>query len=340
MSLLPSFFTSSLGKKYTMGITGLLLVLFVLGHMTGNLLIFVGPEAINSYAEFLHEAGHGLLIWVARGGLLALFAIHLFLAFVIRAENKKARPVDYANHKPQVSDWAARHMLLSGLVILIFVLYHLAHFTFGITDFSHDWLFHIDPKRPHYYDVFAMVIFGFREPIIAVFYLVAQIVLATHLWHGASSWFQSVGLNRRSWRSVTAWFGPVLALVVFLGNSSIPIAVQAGYGSAYLKSIDPKDGRKVPNTMVNYTMGNVYPEEEENKDKSKASGGAAVAPPASPMRMDGTFEGKDSPKGGDPKGQSKGRPKMDASKGKGFFDKGAAKDLPKGESKGSDKKSP
>ncbi len=328
MSSPPRFLTSSLGKKYAMGVTGLLLVLFVLGHMTGNLLIFLGPDAINTYAEFLKEAGHGVAIWVARAGLLALFLVHIVLAFMIRADNQKARPVGYQNHEPQVSDWASRHMLLTGLVILIFVLYHLAHFTLGWTDFSHDWLYPLDPKRPHYFDVYAMVVFAFRDIFITVFYIVAQAVLATHLWHGASSWFQSLGLNRNSWRSGTAWVGPLVALIVFVGNCSIPLAIQAGYGMAHMKAIDPKDGRKIPITIVNYTMGNVYPEEDEQKkDTSTRKSGAGLAAPDTlegtpafkkdvesgkidlqkirPKMGGGGFKGKD---GAGKKGMGKGAP--------------------------------
>lgn len=278
-----------------MGLTGLALVLFVLGHMVGNLLIFAGPEAINGYAEFLHEVGHGMLIWVARAGLLLVFSIHMFLAFLIRAENKRARPVAYDSHAPQVSNWASRHMLLSGLVILVFVLYHIAHFTMGWTDLSHDWRFQLDEKRPHYVDVFSMVVFGFRDPYIAVFYLVAQLLLATHLWHGASSWFQSVGLNRRPWRSRTSYFGPLVALVVFVGNCSIPTAIQLGYGLSHLKEMDPN--YKIPNTIVQHTMGNVWPTEDEDGESGKGPATSLPSPPkGEPLKAGDLKKGGPTPK--------------------------------------------
>ena len=108
--------TTSIGKKALMGVTGVLLVLFVLGHMTGNLLIFAGRDAINEYARFLHEAGHGALIWVARLGLLALFVTHLALAILLKQENRKARPVRYVVEDTIQASWASRNMLLTGLL--------------------------------------------------------------------------------------------------------------------------------------------------------------------------------------------------------------------------------
>lgn len=231
---MPSFFKSSLGRKYAMGLTGLLLVGFVLGHMTGNLLIFQGPDALNGYAEFLHEAGHGMMVWVARLGLLAIFAIHLVLAIILRNENKKARPIAYHTETALVSNWASRHMFLTGLVILVFVIYHLAHFTLGVTDISSSFRVPLEGKsRPHLLDVYAMVIKGFQNPFVSAFYILCQVILATHLWHGAASWFQSVGLNRSKWRCCTSLFGPIVALVVLVGNSSIPLSILVGLGKNY-----------------------------------------------------------------------------------------------------------
>ncbi len=233
-SMVPSFFKSSLGRKYAMGVTGLLLVGFVLGHMTGNLLIFQGPEALNGYAEFLHEAGHGMLVWLARIGLLAIFAVHLVLAFILRGENRKARPIAYHTDTALVSNWASRHMFLTGLVILVFVIYHIAHFTLGVTDISSSFRVRLEgSSRPHLLDVYAMVIKGFQNPFVSAFYILCQVILAAHLWHGATSWFQSVGLNRSKWRCYTILVGPLIALVVVVGNCSIPVAVLAGLGKSY-----------------------------------------------------------------------------------------------------------
>jgi succinate dehydrogenase / fumarate reductase cytochrome b subunit len=233
-SMVPSFFKSSLGRKYAMGVTGLLLLCFVLGHMAGNLLIFQGPEALNGYAEFLHEAGHGMLVWVARLGLLTIFGIHLILAFILKGENKKARPIAYHTDTALVSNWASRHMMLSGIVILLFVIYHIAHFTLGLTDISSSYRVRLEGSaRPNLLDVYAMVIKGFQNLFVSAFYIVCQVILAAHLWHGASSWFQSVGLNRSKWRSCTSLVGPIIAVVVIVGNCSIPLSVLLGLGKNY-----------------------------------------------------------------------------------------------------------
>lgn len=221
---------SSIVRKGIVGLTGALMIAFVLGHMTGNLLIFLPPEAINSYAEFLHEAGHGALIWLSRLGLITIFVVHIGLTISLKYENKKARPIAYAAHQPLASNWASRHMLLTGLVVMLFVIYHLLHFTAGLTDHSADWRRPIGgPGRPHLLDVHSMVVKGFQDPYIASFYIVCQIVLGMHLWHGGSSLFQSLGINRGFWKRITAWAGPVVAVVVVAGNCSIPIAIQARF---------------------------------------------------------------------------------------------------------------
>ena len=232
---------SSIVRKGVVGVTGALLILFVLGHMAGNLLIFLPPEAINGYAEFLHEAGHGALIWLARAGLILLFVIHLGVTIALKYENKKARPIGYAAHDPQVSGWASRHMLLTGIVVLLFVIYHIMHFTLGLTDSSTGWRTLVEgPSRPHYVDVHSMVVHGFRDPYIASFYILCQVVLGLHLWHGGSSLFQSLGINRGPWRAFTAWVGPVVAVVVVAGNCSIPLAIQAGCIPARIDLISAK----------------------------------------------------------------------------------------------------
>jgi succinate dehydrogenase / fumarate reductase cytochrome b subunit len=121
-------------------------------------------------------------------------------------------------------------MLLTGLVVMLFVIYHLLHFTAGVTDHSADWRRPIGgPGRPHLLDVHSMVVNGFQNPYIASFYIVCQIVLGMHLWHGGSSLFQSLGINRGFWKRITAWAGPVVAVIVVVGNCSIPIAIQARF---------------------------------------------------------------------------------------------------------------
>jgi succinate dehydrogenase / fumarate reductase cytochrome b subunit len=224
---------SSLGSKYLMALTGLALIGFVLAHMAGNLLIFAGKEALNGYAKHLEELG--LLLWVARRGLLAVFVLHIALGVRLWLSNRSARPVRYHYEDTVKASWASRHMLLTGLVILAFVIYHLLHFTFGVTDpagFKHNVArYHVpaDPVANGEYDVAAMVVHGFRQWPVSLGYLAAMVVLGIHLWHGGSSWLQSLGLNRKRSAWLVGLVGQVLALVVVVGNCSIPIAILCGF---------------------------------------------------------------------------------------------------------------
>lgn len=213
---------SSLGKKYLMALTGLALIGFVIAHLLGNLQVFLGPDALNSYAEAL--ANLGALLWVARLGLLFVFITHLGLAFRLTYENKKARDHGYQYPGTIKATLTSRTMIISGLLILGYVIYHLMHFTFQTTHPEFAGL--VDAKGRH--DVYQMVISGFSEPAIAFAYLFSMIMLAAHLHHGASSVFQSLGLNGGKYRCLTKWFGPALAALVIIGYGSIPLAVQLG----------------------------------------------------------------------------------------------------------------
>jgi succinate dehydrogenase / fumarate reductase cytochrome b subunit len=262
---------SSLGSKYVMALTGVGLTLFVLVHMAGNLLLFAGPDALNSYAHALKA--HPALLWTARLGLLALFLIHVVLAVRLTRQNIAARgPVGYVCERSVQANWASRHVMLTGLVLLAFIVYHLAHFTLGavkkadvqsvanpeagrhlvalvppksyldLTEVRHpgkgeyqaeprDDLRHLPPDvdpRDARQDVYSMVIAGFRNVWITLSYLVAQVFLALHLWHGGSSWLQSLGLNRPRYARAINAVGPALALLVLVGNCSMPLAVLAG----------------------------------------------------------------------------------------------------------------
>jgi len=249
MNMLVRPVRSSLGSKYWMALTGLALIAFVLGHMVGNLLIFAGPDALNSYAQSLKD--HPTLLWSVRLGLLTVFVLHIVLGIRLSLQNQAARPVGYAREETMQASWASRHMLLTGLLLLAFVVYHLAHFTFGIvhkadgTNYldlaetrdrdTNKWEARpdletarpIDPANTRH-NVYAMVIAGFGEPLISLSYIVAMAFLALHLWHGGSSWLQSLGLASPRGRSVAAAIGPILAVAVFAGNCSIPLSVWLG----------------------------------------------------------------------------------------------------------------
>jgi succinate dehydrogenase / fumarate reductase cytochrome b subunit len=216
---------SSVGAKYVMALTGLGLMLFVLGHMSGNLLIYGGKDALNSYAHGLSE--HPGLVWTARGGLLTIFVIHILLALRFARDERSARPIRYVYESTIQASWASRHMLLTGLVLLAFVIYHLLHFTFGAIDAS-TFKTALDPVRDMP-DVAGMVVAGFRQPAIALSYVFAQIVLGVHLWHGGSSWLQHLGLNGRGYETLVNNLGPLVAIVVVLGNCSIPLVILTGW---------------------------------------------------------------------------------------------------------------
>lgn len=223
MNRLSRLVHSSVGSKYIMALTGLGLMLFVIAHMSGNLLIYLGKDALNEYAQGL--TAHPFLLWSARSGLLAIFLIHLFFALRTNQENESARPIRYVHEDTIQASWASRHMMLTGLVILAFVIYHLLHFTFGYIDAS-NFKYTLEPKEG---DVAGMVIAGFRQPWIAVSYIVAQIFLGLHLWHGGSSWLQHLGLNGRGYDAVINHVGAVVAAVVVAGNCSIPLVILLGW---------------------------------------------------------------------------------------------------------------
>ena len=218
MKLYDRLFNSSVGAKMLMAVTGLMLTGFVLAHLSGNLLIFAGSEKFNAYAHWLHSLGG--LLWVARGGLLGAFVLHLFLAFKLTTENKAARPIPYAHEATIQASWMSRHMIHTGFLMLAFIIYHLAHYTFKVTDPSFASL----PEG----DVFAMVVSGFSNPIVSAFYVIAMLSLSLHLCHGVSSLFQSLGLNHGNLNPITDKLGPIVATIVFIGFSSIPLAVLAG----------------------------------------------------------------------------------------------------------------
>ncbi|HEY7154272.1 MAG TPA: succinate dehydrogenase cytochrome b subunit [Gemmataceae bacterium] len=241
---------SSLARQYVMAITGVGLILFVLVHMTGNLLIFAGRDALNAYAHSLDE--HPGFLWSARALLLIAFAVHVLVGIQLTVQDHAARPIHYVCWKPLQSSWAARHMLLTGLLVLAFVIYHLLHFTFGVTD-PRDFKYAISRDPRGFYDVAGMVVGGFSQTPVAVGYIAAQIILGLHLAHGAWSWFQHLGLNRenslflpsdrlktRTWFQLLRpdrrgyarfihGFGVIVTILVILGNCSIPLAIQLGW---------------------------------------------------------------------------------------------------------------
>ncbi len=221
--LLLRIWQSSLGKKYVMAVTGIGLFLFVIIHMLGNLQIFLGPEKLNAYAALLKS--NPAILWGARIGLLAIVVLHVTSAIQLALINKRARPVGYAVGKPVASTFAQRTILVSGLIILAFILFHLGHYTLGLVE--PEYLTWHDGQGRH--DVYKMVIMGFSNPLISAFYIVAMGLLLLHLSHGVSSIFQSLGLRSKKTFGFFDKLAKGAALVLFLGNCAIPLAILMGW---------------------------------------------------------------------------------------------------------------
>jgi|SRR5947209_9626854 len=228
---------TTVGSKYVVALTGLALTAFVIVHMAGNLLIFRGRDALNSYALWLKDRGG--LLWAARLGLLSLFVLHVWLGIRLTLRNRAARPTRYAYEDTVQASIASRTMIWTGLVILAFVIFHLMHYTFGLVaatapngvnyldlEQSLSQTSPHDPGQRH--DVYAMTVYGFRNVPVAIAYIVAQLFLGLHLSHGVASTFQSMGWNSPRWWRVIRFIGLAIALPVVIGNIAMPLAVMTG----------------------------------------------------------------------------------------------------------------
>lgn len=225
MSRLLRVYKSSVGAKSVMAISGLLLFLFLVGHLAGNALIYKGRDALNSYAQGLHDLGP--ILWVMRAGLLGVFLAHVVTAVRLSGTNRSARPVPYARNATLKATLASRYMMLTGMVVLAFVIYHLLHFTFNQFAPSEVPMETLDDGTVRK-DVYAMVVMGFRSPLVSIAYFVAHGLLLMHLLHGMSSLAQTLGWNHESVRWPLRRGLPALAVLVVLGKVSIPLAVLMG----------------------------------------------------------------------------------------------------------------
>lgn len=221
-SKVTSLLSSSLGKKAVMGVSGLLLAGFVLVHMAGNLKMYLGAQAFNAYAEGLRSMGspmlpHGGALWLARLVLLAAVVAHLVSAWLVTQRSRAARGGAYVRHNYVRSDYAVRTMRWGGVILLLFIVYHLLHLTLGTV--------HPDFRAG---DAFHNVVEGFQNPWVCLFYIAANLALGLHLFHGVWSSLQSLGANHpryNRWRETAA---ALVAFVVTAGNLSFPIAVLTG----------------------------------------------------------------------------------------------------------------
>ena len=220
-----TLYRSTIGKKAIMAVTGLILVGFVIAHMAGNLQVFVGPAKMNAYASFLKSLGE--FLWLARIGLLVALVLHVLMAWQLTQMKRNARPVDYQHRAPQVSTVASRTMRWGGLLLLVFIVFHILHFTTGTVFPSASTPSDAYPAFSHT-DVYGNIIAAFRTPWVAAFYVVAMLFLMLHLFHGAWSSVRTLGLTKPSSRPMERRVATVVAIVVWLGFSVIPIAVMLG----------------------------------------------------------------------------------------------------------------
>lgn len=216
-------YQSAIGKKWVMAVSGIMLMGFVLIHMIGNLKAYLGPEDLNHYGEWLRELAEPALprtvaLWLMRVGLIGAFALHIHAAWGLTRMNRRARPVAYATKRDYVAaDFAGRTMRWTGVIVLLFVIFHLADLTWGTTngDFERGNPYH---NLAHSLD----------RPIVALFYLAANCALAFHLYHGAWSLFKSLGWTHPRWNLWQQRFAVGFAGLILVGNVSFPIMVTAG----------------------------------------------------------------------------------------------------------------
>jgi succinate dehydrogenase / fumarate reductase cytochrome b subunit len=216
-----SFYRSAIGKKWVMAVTGIALMGFVFAHMVGNFKAYLGPAQDNHYADWLRTLGEPalprtVLLWLLRIGLTLAFAFHIHAAYSLTRLNRAARPTQYASHRDYVAaNFASRTMRWTGVIVGLFVLFHLADLTWGAanSDFVRG-------------DPYHNMVESFTRLPVALIYIVANIALGIHLYHGAWSLFQSIGWNNPRFNQSRRWFATAFAAVIMIGNVSFPLAVQ------------------------------------------------------------------------------------------------------------------
>lgn len=219
------FWNSSIGKKLIVALTGLVLVGFLLGHMAGNLLIFQGRDDLNGYAAYLSQMLHGWGIWIVRIGLLGAFFLHIYATVTLVQQNRAARDSRYACEATVQAPRSSLIMIWTGLTVLVFVVWHILHFTVRIDPALAGMT---DPADPLRHDVYGMVITGFQSPLMVLFYIVSVSFLCSHLSHGIASMFQTFGLRSAKTRDSIKALSLAIAVLLWLGFLSVPILVLTG----------------------------------------------------------------------------------------------------------------
>lgn len=208
--------TSSVGMKILMAVTGLMLSGFVLVHMAGNLQVFQGQEAIDDYSKLLHK--EPAILWTARATLLGAVGLHIYAYIVLLRKNLKARAHAYRVVKHRESSFASRSMKLTGPLLLAFIVFHILHLTTGSV-------------HPDYHEgsVYNNLITGLKIPLVAIIYVLAMLMLGFHLWHGVWSMFQTLGTDQPRYKSLGRRVATVFTIVVVAGFVAVPVAIAGGF---------------------------------------------------------------------------------------------------------------
>lgn len=229
---LETYWSSSIGKKLIVAITGIVLVLFLAGHLIGNLVVFLGPEPFNEYAYLLHHMLHGAGIWAFRAVMLVMIAAHIVATICLTRQNRAARQAYEYKATLQASK-SSRTMILSGLTILAFVVYHMLHFTARVGNQYNTldrYKTTLDGKEAH--NAWQMVIDGFNWWPASLFYVIAMTLLCSHLMHGVGSIFQTLGLRTKKSEGLIKQLSIGYSLFIWIGFISIPVAILIfGFGS-------------------------------------------------------------------------------------------------------------
>jgi succinate dehydrogenase / fumarate reductase, cytochrome b subunit len=231
-----TLYRTSVGKKVIMALTGFVLVGFVVFHMYGNTKIYQGPEAFNSYAAGLRTLGYPVfgyehLLWIARAALLGAVVLHIWSATALTMQSRKTTAASavsgmkrYGEHK-RLTGYAAYTMRFGGLLLFVFIIYHILHLTFGVVGYGAGEFLHPHDGK---YEAYNNLVIGFQNPLISGFYMLAMIFLGLHLFHGVWSMFQTLGLNNIKYTGLLRGLAILIALTVVIGNISFPVAVMTG----------------------------------------------------------------------------------------------------------------